>query len=476
MWTKAISSADSICAVAEKDRLDRVHGAATRLRDQLSESRTAARGGAPGPVHAVRLLTAGRALARELDILESLGVLPDGQDERMLAELDGVAGLLGTDVEDLTERARGPRWLEVASPAHGSVDAERRWGRFNAEYVDARRAGTVVIADHCEFEATDRYGVDRLSVDASSIYDDRGALEALADVLDNPSRETVRALRNHLERITASVPEAGDQRYRQKLSERTRTEVSESDVVIAGDGADLHGTTRYHVREVTVPLAELLLEREDLIWALAGRDPANSDRQDREAVQRPILAALREIGDDTLLRHTGRTDGATTVRQVFRGTEVDLAAAVMIGAGNHLTRVSEVDRGHTRDGDLARFHRCLQDTRAARAAERAEQVQHARAAEQARLASAARVAELARTRQARAAEQHRLAEQERAAKQARLAEQGRLAERERLAKRERLAELERAAELARQAQEAVRDEHAELDDPTRDFFGRGMGL
>ena len=333
MWENAISSASKICAIAEKERLDRVQGAATRLRDQLTESRTVARGGEPRPVQAVRLLTAGRSLARELDILGFLGVLRDGQDERMQAELDGVAGLLGTDVEDLTDRARGPRWLEVASPSHGAVDAERRWGRFNAEYVDARRAGTVVIADHCEFEATDRYRVDRLSVDASSIYDDRGTLEALADVLDNPSEQSVGALRKHLKRITASVPEPGEQRYRQKLSERTRTEVSESDVVIVGDGADLHGTTRYHVREVTVPLAELLLEREDLIWALAGRDPANSDRRDREAMQRPILKALREIGDDSLLRHTARTDGDTTVRQLFRGTEVDLAAAVISAPG-----------------------------------------------------------------------------------------------------------------------------------------------
>jgi hypothetical protein len=135
-------------------------------------------------------------------------------------------------------------------------------------------------------------------------------------------------------------------------------------------------------------------------------------------MQRPILKALREIGDDTLLRHTGRTDGDTTVRQLFRGTEVDLAAAVMIGAGNHLTRASEVDRGRTRDGNLARFHRCLRETRAARATERAEQIDQARAAEQALLASAARVADLARAarqadaaRQAQAAEQGRLAEQ-----------------------------------------------------------------
>ncbi|WP_203835375.1 hypothetical protein [Winogradskya humida] len=415
MWQNAISSAGQICAIAEKDRLDRVHGAATRLRDQLTESRTVARGGEPQPVQAVRLLTAGRALARELDVLESLGVLHEGQHERMQAGLDSIAGLLGTDVEDLTERARGPRWLEVASPSHGAVDAERKWGRFNANYVDARRAGTVVIADHCEFEATDRYRIDRLSVEASSIYDDRGALEALAEVLDNPSEQSVRALRKHLKRITAAnMPEPGQQRYRQKLSERTRTEVAECDVVIAGDGTDLHGTTRYHLRQVNVPLAELLLEREDLIWALAGRGPASNDRRDREAMQQPILKALREIGDDTLLRHTGRTDGDTMVRQQFRGTKVDLAAAVMIGAGNHLTRISEVDRGRTRDGNLARFHRCLRETRAARATERAGQIDQARQADPARRAQAAV--------QTQVAEQARLAEQKRATVRARLDE------------------------------------------------------
>ena len=88
MWESAIGSAGKICAIAENERLDRVQGAATRLRDQLAESRAVARAGQPRPVQVVRLLIAGRALARELDILGSLDVLREKQDARMRAELD----------------------------------------------------------------------------------------------------------------------------------------------------------------------------------------------------------------------------------------------------------------------------------------------------------------------------------------------------------------------------------------------------
>jgi hypothetical protein len=324
------------------------------LNERLGVSRSAARCGVPGAVQIAQTLATPRRLAREVDVVEDICGLSHRQGAQFRAGLETVARCLGTKFADLAERGSGPRWLDVAAPTHLQVDVERGWALFHADRVRARCSDTVVVADRCELEAVDCYRIKRLSLDARGIYDDPAAFKAFTDVLENPSGETVRAFRRELKRITERAAGPAERQYRERVSAQARTQVTRSELVVLGDDSTVRGVTRYQVRETVVPLAELLRDDKDLIWAIAGRHGGNAPNRGADSIQRPVLDALRQIEDNVVLRHTRQADRNTTVWRAL-DTRVDLASAVMVGAGNHLIRGAEVERGHVRAGNLGRF-------------------------------------------------------------------------------------------------------------------------
>lgn len=365
-WEGAAVAVDRIREYAAADRLDRTHEAALRLRDRLAESRAEARGRAPRPTRLVRTLTAARELARELDVAESVGVLPRERRDQMRQELGRLAGCLGTDLERVAASTREPKWLDVASPAHGQVNVAGARTFFRPGHVAATEASAVVVANDCRLEAVDHYHLRRVSLDCGSLYRDEAAVESFAAMLAEPSEESIQAFREQLRRIASPAPEPGRQVYRERVAARVNTHLDHPDVAVLGDESHVRSTTRYHVRETVVPLADLLYEREDLIRALAAG-------QGDAGLEKPIVDAIGEVEDVALLRYATNLDaGHSTVRRSLDTRRVDLAAAMMVGAGNTLTRGSEVEAGRARAGNLASFDRRVRQRRekTRRAAER----------------------------------------------------------------------------------------------------------
>ncbi|MEU8614562.1 hypothetical protein AB0C29_41905, partial [Actinoplanes sp. NPDC048791] len=357
---------DRIREYASAERLDRTHEAALRLHDRLAESRAEARDSAPRPARLVRTLIAARELARELDIAESLGVLPRPRRDQLDQELGGLAGCLGVGFEQVAAPTRQPKWLDVASSAHGQVNVAGARTFFRPGHVAATDAEAVVVANDCKLEAVDHYHLRRVSLDCAGLYRDAAAVDSFAAMLAEPSEETIQDFRDQLRRIADPAPEPGSQSYRERVAARVNTHLDHPDVAVLGDDSHVRSATRYHVHETVVPLADLLNEREDVVRALAAG-------QGDAGLERPIMDALGKVEDLALLRYATDGDGGgTTVRRSPGTRRVDLAAAVMVGAGNTLTRKSEVDAGPAGAGNLARFDRQVRKRRekARRAAER----------------------------------------------------------------------------------------------------------
>ncbi|WP_130509698.1 hypothetical protein [Krasilnikovia cinnamomea] len=356
-WEGAAEAVDRIREFAAAERLDRTHEAALRLRDRLAEARAEARDRPPRAARLVRTLTAARELARELDIAESVGVLPPRRRDQMGQELGHLAGCLGTDLERVAAPTREPKWLDVASPAHGQVNVAGARTLFRPGHVAASDASAVVVANDCELEAVDHYHLRRVSLDCGSLYRDNAAVESFAAMLAEPSEQSIQAFREQLRRIVSPVPEPGRQVYRERVAARVNTHLDHPDVAVLGDESHVRSTTAYHVRETVVPLADLLYEREDLIQALA-------EGQGDVSLEKPIQDALGEIEDVALLRYAMNPDGGrTNVRRSLDTRRVHLAAAMMVGAGNTLTHSSEVEAGRARLGNLARFDRRVRQRR-----------------------------------------------------------------------------------------------------------------
>jgi hypothetical protein len=352
-WEAAAEAVDRIRHFAEAHGLDRIHQAALRLCGPVNASSAEAQNHQSRPATLVRTLTAARELAREIDTAASVRALTQHQHEHLMQDLDRLAHCLGTDFELIAAPVREPKWLDVASPAHGQVNVAGARTFFHPGHVAATDAAAVVVADDCTLDAVDHYHLRRVSLDCGSLLRDRDAVESFAVMLTDPSDENIRVFRQQLRRIVSPVPEPGRQVYRERVATTVTTHLDGPDVAILGDESQVRSKTLYHVRETVVPLADLLHQREDLIRALAAR-PDDANRET------PIMAALAEIEDAALLRYawdTGETP--TTVRRWWKTRQVDLAAAIMVGAGNTLTRSSEIEAGRPRAGNLARFDRLV---------------------------------------------------------------------------------------------------------------------
>ncbi|MGW4940824.1 hypothetical protein ACWEOZ_04435 [Actinoplanes sp. NPDC004185] len=352
-WVGAAEAVDRIREYATAERLDRALEAALRLRDRLAESRAEAGDGAPRPARLVRTLIAARDLARELDVAESLGVLPSERRDRLDQQLARLAGCLGTEFEQVAAPTREPKWLDVASPAHDQVNVAGARTFFRPGHVTATDAAAVVVANDCKLESVDHYHLRRVSLDCASLYRDAAALDAFAAMVAEPTEASIQDFRDQLRRIAEPVPESGPRSYRERVAARVNTHLDHPDVAVLGDESQVRSATRYHVHETVVPLVDLLHQDEDLVRALA----AGPDGPDRG---QPIMDVLGRVDDSALLRYAMSGEGeGVTVRRSPGARRVDLAAAVMVGAGNTLTHRSEVEAGPAGAGNLATFDRLV---------------------------------------------------------------------------------------------------------------------
>ncbi|MGC4818697.1 hypothetical protein ACLQ27_14520 [Micromonospora sp. DT63] len=246
-----------------------------------------------------------------------------------------------------------PKWLDVASPAHGHVNVSGVLTAFSKGHVTTADSATVVTANNCTLEAEDHYHVRRVSLDCRSLYEDTKAMAAFVRAMHDPSPDNTAQLLARLEGIIGPRRPVGPQQYRHRLPAAVATHTARAAVVAMGTGSTAHTETNYHIRETVVPLAELLLLRPDLIAALAVR-------RDGDTLAGPLLAALGTVEDPVLLRNARSLPSVgTSVSHSLGGTRVRLASAVMVGYGNTLTATSTVKRGQLGHTNLNRFDRTL---------------------------------------------------------------------------------------------------------------------
>ena len=342
-WHEVASKVRSLRELThDKPGLVRAHRAAVHLDEKTG---TARRG--LGTADVLPLLAAARYFAEEVDRAD----IPELLRQGIAKETGELAALLGARFGEAvrTDRDRVPLWLDVASPTHGRINVAGERHRFPAGHVETRGTTALVAADNCELRTVDHYHVRRVTLDCESLHRDGPALEAFVAVLVDPSEENIAALRERLREIVQpdAVPDV--QMYHQQLPARVETRSDQDDVVFLGDSSTVRSTTRYHIRETVVPLADLLHHRPGLIEALAeeyvhGVSPI------------AILAALGDVDDMEVLRHArGLDDGETSVTHDMGTVRVGLASAVMIGYGNRITASTTVKTGKPKEGNLSRF-------------------------------------------------------------------------------------------------------------------------
>jgi hypothetical protein len=325
--------------------LDQAHAAAVELNDLVESYREE---GKPAP--AVPLLAVARVFVALLDDDD----IPTGLLSRLEPSMAALASELGARlVAPDANASQPPMWLDVVPPAHGHVNVAGVLTAFSKGHVTLADSATVVTANDCKLEAKDHYHVRRVSLDCRSLYKDAKAMAAFVRAMHDPSPDNTTRLLNELKRIIDPHRPVEPQHYRHRLPAPVSTDTARAGVVAMGAGSTVHTTTKYHLRETVIPLAELLLLQPGLIAALA-------TRPDGDTMAEPLLKALGMVEDLNLLRNARNFPSvSTSVSHSLGGTRVRLASAVMVGYGNTLTATSAVERGRQRLTNLSRFNRAV---------------------------------------------------------------------------------------------------------------------
>ncbi|MEV7329723.1 hypothetical protein [Micromonospora sp. NPDC093244] len=333
--------------------LDQIHWAAAELDDFIT-SYMGVRPRTDDPAWVVPVIAEARDFLTVLDEAD----LPGDRLRPLEPLIDLLATELGADLARADAAGpQPPKWLDVASPAHGRVNVSGVLTAFSKGHVTTADSATVVTANDCTLEAEEHYHVRRVSLDCSSLFVDDKAMEAFVYAMLDPSSSNISRLLDRLERLIDPPRDAETQLYHYRLPADVSTHTERSAAVVMGTGSTAHTTSNYHVRETVVPLDELLLRHPDLIYDLAMR-------RDGDTLGEPLLAALGQVEDPVLLRNARSLPPVqTSVSHSLGGTRVRLANAVMVGYGNTLTATSEVQRGQSRLTNLSRLDREVQRTK-----------------------------------------------------------------------------------------------------------------
>jgi hypothetical protein len=337
--------------------LPRVHKAALELSELMSRRTDAAALTAEDPT-LVPMREAARTLVAEL---EAAG-LSDDLLAKLQPLIDTLSEYLGCALKypptrfENTPHARsdhGPQRLLVAARGGGNVSVGG-W-LAPARLFHVTKSDNVIIGNDCELRQTEHHHFERIGVATQDMFNDDAVRRTLRDLVQDPeSAGHDRAFRNALVDLLAGQRQAPAEAVETALASSFASAVTRSGVVQVGDGSELESDMPIYVREVELPLAELLVRDSALRHAFVSviRDP-DPEGNGTQMFLRTMLSAAPDTDHDMLLADAA-SDGVydAAVFGLFGFTNISNAGAVLAGAGNTLVRDAELDTGTFFDQDV----------------------------------------------------------------------------------------------------------------------------
>jgi hypothetical protein len=217
------------------------------------------------------------------------------------------------------------------------------------------KSDNVIIGNDCELRQTEHHHFERVGVATQDMFDDDAVRRTLRDLVQDPgSAGHDRAFRGALVDLLARQRQVPGEDVETALAGSFASAITRSGVVQVGDGSELETDVPIHVREMELPLAELLVRDSALRHAFVSviRDP-DPEGNGTQMFLQAMLSAAPDTDHDTLLADAA-SDGVydAAVFGLFGFTNISNAGAVLAGAGNTLIRDAEIDTGTFFDQDV----------------------------------------------------------------------------------------------------------------------------